>query len=321
MKRFLEFLRKDIWRKLIALTIAIVLYLNLYEQKEREIHDVEVEIQHDPEIFIDQSDRHSRVRLTVKGSSRLVQKLDLQGVSGKVKLNDNSAALRSGRARIRLMPENFTCGRGVEIIAIEPQVLQIPVQRQITRNIYIKPDLSGKTAPGKIITSVRCFPEAVTVTGPETTVNSLTDIKTEKFSIKNESIDFSKELKLLNPMNGVLTLSSSNCNISVEIKDSSAVPRKINDVPVRYLFSPLHGKADVALPIPARVTVNIIGAQAAINHISKENITVFADLSDILKPGEYTVPLRANISGAEKNVKLTSITPDSVLVKIKNQTN
>ena len=56
MKCFLEFLRKDIWRKLIALTIAIVLYLNLYEQKEREIHDVEVEIQHDPEIFIDQSD-------------------------------------------------------------------------------------------------------------------------------------------------------------------------------------------------------------------------------------------------------------------------
>ena len=241
MKFFMDFLRKDIWRKLIALTIAVVLYLNLYEQKEREIHDVEVELQHDPEIFVDPSDRHVRVRLTVKGSSRLVQKMDIQGVSGKVRLSDNTAALRSGKARIRLSPENFNCERGVEITGIEPQVLQFPVQRQISRNIYIKPELSGKVAPGKIVTAVRCSPESITVTGPEKAVTSLTEIKTENFSIENESIDFSKELKLINPMHNAFVFSSNTADISVEIKDSAALPRKITNVPVRYLFSPLHG--------------------------------------------------------------------------------
>ena len=316
MKMFLDFLRKDIWRKLIALTIAVVLYLNLYEQKEWEIHDVEVEIQHDPEVFIDPSDRHSRVRLTVKGSSRLTQKLDVQGVTGKVKLTGNSA-LRSGKARIRLVPENFSCDRGVEITGIEPQVLHFPVQRQISRNIYIKPDLDGKVAPGKIITTIRCFPETVTVTGPEKAVNSLTEIKTEKFSRENESIDFTKELKLLNPMQGVFVFSSGTSNISVEIKDSTEIPRKIADIPVRYLLSPLHGNENISIPSPARVTVNIVGAQAEINHINKENITVFADLSALVQPGEYPVPLQANITNAGNSVKLTSITPAQVTVKIK----
>ena len=318
MKRFLDFLRRDIWRKLIALTIAVVLYLNLYEQKEREIHDVKVEILHDPEIFIDLADQHPSVRLTVKGSKHQVRKLDTLGVSGQVKLVDNAGALRTGRARIRLLPEHFDCGRGVEVVGIDPQVLQLPVQRQISRNIAVEPEVIGRPSRGRVLTAVRCYPDTVTVSGPEKPVASLTTIRTEKLSIEGESIDCSKELKLLNPMPEVLTLGSKTSNVSVEIRESMEIPRKFPDIPVRYLFSPLHANSGnaVALPAPARVAVTITGPQNEINRISRDNVTVFADLSDATRPGEYTVALKATVAEAGDSLRVTTIEPEKVRVTI-----
>jgi ACT domain-containing protein len=84
------------------------------------------------------------------------------------------------------------------------------------------------------------------------------------------------------------------------------------------MFSPLRNFSDkdVALPHPAKVTVTLLGSQSVINHISKDKITVFADLSNITVPGQYNVPLKVNIAEKEDGIKNITVKPEKVKVII-----
>ena len=191
-----DFLTKDIWRKLIALTIACVLFFNLYEYKERDIHDVKVEIINpDPDVFIDSAYKDIPIRLKVKGSKRNLEEVTrLNNISGNIKLDIDF--IRDGKARLHLQPQNFITPRGVKIVGIEPEIIEIPIQRKKSRELKIVPKITGKPAPGKVM-SVSAIPAAVTVSGPEQVVNSLPDyIDTEEFAPGNDDISFSKTSRI-----------------------------------------------------------------------------------------------------------------------------
>lgn len=315
MNFIVNFLTKDIWRKLIALTIACVLYLNLYEYKERDLHDVKVEIRHDPDIFIDPAYQYPAVRLTVKGSKRKVNELALQhNIAGHIKLDSNVDSVRTGKARIHLRPQDFNCGKGMEITRIEPEMLEIPIQRRISSNVKIVPTITGSPQPGKVC-SIHPLPASVTVSGPEQVVKSLYEISTEPFAIAGDNETFNVELKLLNPSAEHLQLSVSSTRVTVDIRDSYDITKEIS-VPVKYLYAALHTDSAIHLPVPNKVTVRVKGHQNDINPLNRDNITVYADLSDVTSPGEYTIPLRAALTQTGSSVQVESISPAEVKVTI-----
>ena len=312
-----DFLTKDIWRKLIALTIACVLYFNLYEYKEHDIHNVKVEINHDPDIFIDPSYQNTSVHLKIKGTKRQVDELAQKNdISGHIKLEYNTDAIRTGKARVYLLPQNFSSGRGVKIVSIEPEVLEFPIQRKITRKIAIKPDITGSPEAGKIYT-VTSYPDTVEVSGPEQLVKSLPpQISTERFAIDGDNQTFTKQLKLVNPSSESLQLSVSCADVKVDIRDSYDITRDIS-VTVKYLHTALQGDDHPAqLPKPNKVSVRVKGHQNDINPLSRNDITVFADLSNIASTGEHSVPLKAVLAKSGTSVQVVSITPAEVKVTI-----
>ena len=77
----------------------------------------------------------------------------------------------------------------------------------------------------------------------------------------------------------------------------------------------------VELPKPNTASVKVKGNQSDINPLTRDNITVFADLSDITSPrGEpYTVPLKATLNKAGSSVQVVSIEPTEVKVVIKSK--
>lgn len=322
MKRLLQFITEDPWRKLMALILAGVLYANLSEkrQQQSEISNVQVKIQHAPEIYLAPADTTREVRLTVKGSESRLHDLKMRDVTGTIHLENNIGNLSGRPHRIRLTPDIFDCGRGVKIINIEPAVLSLPIQRQISKDIKIEPVLSGNLPAGKICTAIRSFPETVTVSGPENLVNSLSSVRTEPLSIEGETIDFSVDVKLHNPM-PELSFSTASANISIEVKESQDIPRKFTDVPIRYLFSPvLQGSGhQISLPRPGKVTVTVTGMQSDINDMSRDQLTVFADLSDsrYTAVGEHTVQLQVHLNN--KKVVLSNIEPKEVKVSIRQK--
>ncbi|MBQ9804005.1 MAG: hypothetical protein IJW35_04085 [Lentisphaeria bacterium] len=318
MNFIVNFLTKDIWRKLIALTIACVLYLNLYEYKERDIHDVKVEINHDPDIFIDPSYQNTSVHLKIKGTKRQVEELALaDAISGRVKLEYNADAIRTGKARVYLRQHNFSSDKKIKIVSIKPDVLEIPIQRKISRELNIVPQITGSPKPGKVF-SLRAHPAKVTVSGPEQLVNSLPqEISTEPFPLDNDDKTFSKELKLVKPNSDKLQLSVSAAYVTVDIRDSYDITRDIS-VTVKYLHTALQSDDHpVKLPVPNKVSVKVKGNQNEVNLLTRNDITVFADLSGITAPGDHTVPLQATLTKSGSSVQVVSITPAAVRVTIR----
>ena len=192
--------------------------------------------------------------------------------------------------------------------------LHEPEERHISKNIPVIPEITGKTAPGKTLAAVRCNPDSVIVSGPAEIVNAIHEIRTGKISIDGESVDFKKEIDLATPDNDKLTFSNNTTSVSVEIKDAAS--KKIPDLQVRYLLGSQNVAAEkIDLP-EVKVTLTVTGTQGAIDDISRENIMVFADLSAVTEPGEYTENLQVNFSGTQETVKVISLEPAEVKVTI-----
>lgn len=313
MKRIIDFFHKDVFRKLIALAIALFIFYNFNEKKELELRGVNVKIRNDdPEVFIDPAGLPATVRLTVRGSKRRIDTLEIKDIAGEAHLADSAEALRTGWASLRLSPDNFTLPLGVEITNIEPRILQLQVQRQIRRDLPITPKITGKPGKGKARTAVRCVPEFVTVTGPEVQLSALTSISTEPLSIAGETIDFSKELKLENP-SASLSMSSATVNVTVEIRESTEIPRQFTR-PVLYMVGPRQ-RNQLALET-GEATLVITGAKDEIDKIKPEQITICAGVQDLSVPGEYFVPLTAFPEKIGNTVKVTRIEPAKVQVVV-----
>ena len=331
MKFWRDLFFKDPLRKIIALSLTVVLYavLNEGKQQHRDIGQVMLEIEGGEDVFIPKAERSCYVNLSVRGSESRIKKLRSQDINGKakdivgkVRVVGDPAAFSAGTLKLHLAPEHFRCPRGIEVIAIEPAVLTLPIQRKISRDVPVEPVITGKPQPGRATSGIRCFPERVTVTGPERAVQALASIRTEPLSIDGEVMTFDKEMKLINPMPGEFDFDAQSTNISVTIIESPDVPREIRDVPVRYLASPLHQSRGLipSLPDRSRVSVMITGQQGAVNRITASDITVYADIGDprYAQVGEHQVPLRAVLPVQDGGARVTGIVPDKVTIRIRS---
>ena len=320
MKSFLIFLFKDPLRKLIALSLTVVLYAVLNEGKQREeiIDGVQMLIKCDDDIFIPDSLRSCAVRLSARGSESRIKKVTNRDIHGEVMITRNTPGFASGRVVLHFNPRDFVSPRGVEVIRVEqPLEITIPVQRKITRMLPVRPETIGRVQAGWVCNEVSCEPASVIVSGPERVVNSLKEVVTEPLNIDGETVSFSKKGMLLkNPRPEELTFDLTAAEVFVKIAHVPDVPRKLVDIPVRCMVPP--GKAVNFIPEKAVVSVTVSGWQSEINRISGQDVTVLADLSDpkYLSPGEHQVRLRAVLNNQNNNnLRVVSIEPLEIKIK------
>lgn len=78
---------------------------------------------------------------------------------------------------IRLPPE-------VEVVGVEPAAITLELERQLTRNLPLRPVIEGQPAPGFVLGEVRIEPSVITVQGPEGKLTVLDHIPTSSFSVE-----------------------------------------------------------------------------------------------------------------------------------------
>ena len=315
MKRvFFDFIRKDIWRKLFALTITVVLFGNLYEQKERELPGVRVRIRHDPEVYVDQTEPRV-VRLTVKGAKERVEKLTSGQFSGQIRLENSAEALRTGWANLTLTADNFTGPPTVSIVAIDPSALNIPVQRRVIRKLRIVPHYDGTPGKNKVVTAVRLTPDTVTVSGPEKHLAELSGIPTQAFSIAGETGDVTfRKIRLQNPVPGKLELSVAAVEAAVEIREPTEFPHRFERIPLRLLVAPELAGRVTAETREAALTVT--GTQDEIGRVKAEDFTVYVNADRLNAPGEYYLSPTALPERFGNTVRVIRIEPEKVKVTL-----
>lgn len=318
MKRFLTFLLKDPLRKLIALALTIVLYavLNEGKQQQKDVVNIPLTIEYSGDVFLPENSRTQSLRLTVRGSESRIKKLNVQDIAGRVKISRNTPGFDSGTVSLQISPDDFVTPKGIEVVSIDPDVLTLPVQRKIRREVTVSPVITGQPRQGFERGEVRCYPDTVVISGPEKAVAGILSVSTEPLHIlSGETRPFSKGVQLINPMPEELTFNISTTNVSVTIRQLPYIAREIAGIPVQWQ-RPLKEQLKIT-PEQEKVDVTLAGTQNDLDNISLGDLMVFADLSDprYAVAGEHLVPVQAVLKRADGNVRIQAVSPAKIKIK------
>ena len=322
MKRIIDFFFADIWRKLLALALTCLLYWNLSdrEQVTKQL-TVPVDVEVASGLFMPE-DYKLEVRVTARGTERSLKEAKIRGMV-KVGLRDQN----NGKFRVRLDERIFERRKDIVITAIEPEFIDLPVQRYIQRDITVVPSTTGSVPDGFQQVGLTCAPATIRISGPEDEVKAVQRIETELLDL-NFDRSFSKKLKLKKLDMPNLVCSTVEVIAKVVIAPVPFESKRFEKVPVRYLYPASSAERrgsqkelDIISPV-SDVTVVITAPKAVMDEIEHEKLFVVADLSSDTfagKAAKVTVPLYCPVglrNFSHGRVRELDIRPASVEVTL-----
>ncbi len=311
----ISLVRRDFWRKLIALGFALMVYLGVEEKlaEEQRISGVPVEIALPPEL-IDMEPQAHHITVTVRASKLMMK--NLTGNDLRVTVPVSYKNFVAGQPyTVHLTPELFR-KKGVRVVAIDPgeQELVLNLQRRKSRNATVRAVLESENlSRDYTVGEVRCIPSEVQLTGPEQLINDLEQISTLPVKLDpsvTESFEYTASLKV--PA-GVISL-PTRVTVQVDIVKNVA-SRTFKALPVGLLIEPGAERLPrVELLGASRVEVTVSGLEQTVSELPREEVKPYLDLAGLTEPGVYTVAVKCYVKGDRIDVR--SIYPEEIQVKI-----
>lgn len=194
-------------------------------------------------------------------------------------------------------------------IKIQPETVEIKLEKELSAYIPVKLDYAGGTAHGYEIASVDVVPSMIKIRGPRSIVDSLEELDTDAIFFDSLYSDAVYETDLLE-INSQLECEHEG-PVTVEV---SVVPtqmqRNLSNLAVKIIAGPenLIFESD---KISASCSVS--GNELDVERFSPANGFLYVDCSKITEPGEYDIPVKV------KNVyqvTVDSVEPETVHVTV-----
>ena len=306
MKHFFDLFRRDLWRKILALALACLLYYNLTDRKlvEKQIY-VPVDVDVAAGLFIDDNYK-PEVRITVRGTERALQNLQVRG-------NVRVTQPKNGNDKyfIQLDARNFELRRDVEFVRVEPGKIEVPLSNYVRREIEVKCQSVGKVYDGFELKSIRFEPAKIGVSGPENNLNGL-EVLTEDLDISSDR-SFSKTLSLKPSKRKNVQYNASQVIAYVAIEKIAFETINYSNVPVNCFIQSLDNKPVPEIEIPSaqrHVKVKISVPQEYMSMIDRTKLTVYANIpaeENITAPISKRVYLNHSLSINSTGTKNISV--------------
>ncbi len=307
--------RRDFWRKLIALFFAVLVYYSVEVQiaGERKIPGVRVEMELPPEL-INVGQQELFVTVTARGPNKVLDEIEGKDLKAIVPVAYEDFI--PGRPfRFHLRPAYFKGYRGVKVIDVDAPFSEITLnlQRRISRDVPVTPKFHGELAQDYRRVETRCIPTVVQVTGPENLVSELKEISTKPIPLDKsvvESFEYGAQLEYP----GQVRLAPNQVTVQIDIARNYE-RRVFKAVPVSLLSEPgSNRRVNVELVGSPRVDVTVSGLGGPVSELRFEEIKPYLDVSKLADPGIYTVPVGCYVKGDSLDVK--EIYPEQIQVKI-----
>ncbi|MDD3154148.1 MAG: CdaR family protein [Victivallaceae bacterium] len=331
-----DLFRKDLWRKLTALGLALLLYI-VVSPKAKKIEPTEVKapisIVLPPNIIrLDNEYRTALVHL--EGSQWQMDKIQRGDLKIEVRPEVTPGKLNSGTLSVRINPENviFPPGRKAKIGSIVPKEFDISIDRIVTESFPVKALFTEKTLPDQerfgeeelAVSSYKCLPAEVKITASNTLLKLM---KQERRSIMTEpiSIDstlgegFSCTAKLVAPEGTVAAPTQVRVEVSLTRKTGSRI---IRDVPLTMLLPPRKGSEQGEYHYgftPAKnAEITISGNQLTLAELLDSEFRAFVDVSSLTKPGNVELPVSVYVPPSKTPVS-AKVSPAKVTVTVERR--
>jgi YbbR domain-containing protein len=182
--------------RLLALGIAIGFWFSV-SFEDREVlseRAIEASVSYNRPLGFVMLDPVKTVSVRVRGSSKQVRQLNPYMVDIQVEL-----PVAEGLATVNLGPENVLMPEGLEMVAIEPNVIRVELEREATRRIAVAPEVVGEAAPGSKVGEPEVFPNQVLVTGPVSLLAKTRSLRTRPIRLDGRNATFEETVAVVAP--------------------------------------------------------------------------------------------------------------------------
>jgi len=216
-----------------------------------------------------------------------------------------------GVTSIPINSDRISLPMGVSIDKITPAFLTVKIEKEVTKELPVNIAYTGKPATGFSAVGAVAKPLSVTVRGPESILDPMTEIPTKPIDIKGLSESFKKEIALNLPEN-IEIVSPSGIVFAEIFIEETIITRAFKDIVVEGKDTPYSYSIT-----PAAIHIEVKGPANILETLQdKQGIQVYVDLKG-LTPGVYVRPAVITLP---VNTTLVGVKPEIFTVKIKSKT-
>jgi hypothetical protein len=258
--------------------------------------------------YVPSSQYPRSVRATLRGESNALFAIQEDDVRASL---DLSGLRAEGRYRMPVQVERRGSALGVDPLEIrtDPAEVSVSLEKRTAKSVPVTPSFKGFLEPGYELVSFELVPSKVDISGPASAIARATDVQTDFIELAGRSSDFIVKARLIKK-DGLLSISGPDSVEFRAIVQRSLAIKSFEGVPLAA--EGLQAGLALASPLPAG-KLRVRSSTVEISGFAPQAGVLFADLSEIRKPGSY----RAKVfSRAPDGFTIEGFEPDSVQVVV-----
>ena len=230
---------------------------------------------------------------------------------------DTALAKKEGNVRSwNLTVADFQVPHWVKIKSFSSRKVQILLDKIESRKLLVEAVMDESRLPrGYKVGRITIDPKEVTVTAPSTKLDKLRTVRTLPIPLDNITHSFDCDQEFDSKKYSDIDFDRKNVLVQVEIIRANKT-RTFKTLPVRILIPPASVQQALVCEIVSSPTIDleVSGAEAVINALRRDNIFVYADISEFQKPGLRSIDLHCAID--RNGITSCKITPSRIDVKL-----
>ena len=256
--------------KVLAILITAVLWWSVASRPVSQIA-----VQNVPITFINLS---NGLIITLSSDMTLTGRVNLRGPRdvldnlrpGDLALVGDMAGHEAGVRVVFLSLDKTILPASVEERGIEPRSIRVTVEREVEREVDIKPRFEGSLPEGYELLGWHITPSSIRISGAASAVNSVDAVSTESVSLSDKTSTFSEEV--------AIDMGSPNVELEDERARTVMLTVSIGEVRKERIFDrvpvTLSGEPPSAQPVPKYVKVTVFGSQSVVDAMTVDDISV-----------------------------------------------
>jgi YbbR domain-containing protein len=298
---------KSLGLKVSALVLASILYL-IARQPFIEVRVVGVPVEFSGlregvELMSDTTPQ--TVNLRLRGRRDQVRGL----MPNQMSVMANLANKEPGERVVQLRLRDVVAPEGVEVLQIEPASIKLRLEPVGKKLVNVEPSIIGNLDEGVELYRITATPNALEVTGPQSHLDALKQLKTESVSLKGHRESFEATVDVELPQPSLRVANRASVTLSLEIGERR-ISRLFTNLPVQWV-----GPMGNVRLLTKTVEVVLLGPRAEIEAMRPDDLKVELTLHDLPANADAAIPHVRLPNRLAQQIEIKSINPTEVRVK------
>ncbi|MDH3403149.1 MAG: CdaR family protein [Acidobacteriota bacterium] len=212
--------------RLLALGLAGLAWFIFSGEKREPLSEkvIDAAVRYDlPESFL-LLERVEMVRVSARGPLSKIRSLTAPFIDVFVDL-----PAQEGVQQVALGSDQVILPEGLEVVSVEPNVIEVTLDRLATRFVPVEATLAGEPAAGARVLSTRVVPNKVLVAGPASRIAALEGVNTLPVDLSGHARDFEMEVAVRPPEPLINIQEQPTVNVIIRLEIPGVEPADIGD--------------------------------------------------------------------------------------------